>query len=258
MESKRNMTIITSSNPDDLYMQYIYKPVIRTFREDFMDADTAEVVEIERNSLLFEKGTFIDRDILAQLTFFLQSGDVKEVTVCNQKRNGFLLETFSPILYTVTVETYPKKKKSKLLIHARSAQEAINITADFGELNYSSGFIIKGLKAFSECIYINYEQYQATDNFITEEKKQDMVYYMVSGNVTINENVQYDYTFILLALDVESAKKTIHAYLAVNKQDVFGPDDWYFNVLSAGPTQITHVVDPEFCKEYYDSKEQEQ
>lgn len=240
-----------------MYSRYIHKTVLRKFTEDFMDADTAEFIEVERSSILFERGTYIDREVLAQINFYMQTGDIKEVTVSDQCRTGFLLETMRPILYTVTVEGGPKMKKSKILIHARTAKEAIDITADWSELNYTTGFKIKALKAFSDCIYIDSDQYQSTDNYITEEKQQEMVYYMVDGNVVVDNNVEYPYSFVLLALDVESAKKIIHAYLAKNREDSFGGKEWYFNIMGAGPTKISHVVDPEFCMEYFADKSTE-
>ena len=251
MQSRVNENIITTSNPDEMYLKYIHKPVLRKFTEQFMDADTAEVIEIDRNSVLFERGTFIDKETLAQINFYMQTGDIKSVTVSDQKRVGFLMEAGRPILYTVTVEGGAKMKKSKILIHARTAKEAIDIAADYGELYYATGFKIKALKAFSDCIYIDSDQYQCTDDYITEEKREDMMYYMVDGNVIIDDKETYAYAFILLALDVESAKKTIHAYLAQNNSDAFGSSKWYFNVMGAGPTKIDHVVDPEFCRTYY-------
>lgn len=257
MQSKKKENIITTSNPDEMYSRYIHKPVLRKFTEEFMDADTAEVVEIERSSILFERGTYIDREVLAQINFYIQTGDIKEITVSDQKRIGFLMESYRPILYTVTIEGGAKMKKSKILIHARTAKEAIDIAADYGELNYTTGFKIKALKAFSDCIYIDSDQYQSTDNYITEEKHQDMVYYMVDGNVVVDNNTEYPYAFILLALDVESAKKTIHAYLAQNRADSFGSSEWYFNIMGAGQTKISHVVDPEFCMEYFAEKSTE-
>lgn len=257
MQSKKNENIITTSNPDEMYAKYIHKPVLRKFTEQFMDADTAEVVEIDRNSVLFDRGTFIDNEILTQINFYMQTGDIKSVTVSDQKRVGFLIEAMRPILYTVTIEGGVKMKKSKILIHARTAKEAIDIAADYGELYYATGFKIKALKAFSDCIYIDSDQYQCTDDYITEEKREDMMYYMVDGNVIVNDKETCGYAFILLALDVETAKKTIHAYLAQNRSDSFGNSKWYFNVMGAGPTKIDHVVDPEFCMEYLEEKSTE-
>jgi hypothetical protein len=59
--------------------KYLATNVLRTWNEDFVDDDTGEVVTIERNEILFERGKYIDNDLATEINFYLQSEDVKEV-----------------------------------------------------------------------------------------------------------------------------------------------------------------------------------
>lgn len=43
------------------------KPVVRTFKETFKDADTGEEVEIERNQVIAERLRYIDEDLVQEL-----------------------------------------------------------------------------------------------------------------------------------------------------------------------------------------------
>lgn len=74
--------------------KYLATNVLRTWNEDFVDDDTGEVVTIERNEILFERGKYIDNDLATEINFYLQSEDVKEVEVSNQRRLAY--ETSEP------------------------------------------------------------------------------------------------------------------------------------------------------------------
>ena len=62
-----------------------------------MDDDTGEVVTIERNEILFERGKYIDNDLATEINFYLQSEDVKEVEVSNQRRLAYEKQANQPL-----------------------------------------------------------------------------------------------------------------------------------------------------------------
>ena len=49
--------------------------VLKTWNEDFVDEDNGEVVSIERNEIVVDKNTIIDRDIL-DLIFDIQAKSI--------------------------------------------------------------------------------------------------------------------------------------------------------------------------------------
>lgn len=65
---------------------YLAKRVLKTWEESFIDEDTGETVTIERNEILFDRGTLIDQDTLAKIRFSMEADGIKEVEVSNQNR----------------------------------------------------------------------------------------------------------------------------------------------------------------------------
>lgn len=59
--------------------KYLAANVLKTWKEDFLDESTGEVITIERNELLFERGKYIDNDLATRINFSNQAEDIKEV-----------------------------------------------------------------------------------------------------------------------------------------------------------------------------------
>ncbi len=94
METRMDEVKLTTSNPDEMLYKFISKRVIKTWHEDFVDSDTGKVETIERSSTLFEKGTYVDADVLSQILFFINEGSVTEIEVSNQKRRTAFCLTY--------------------------------------------------------------------------------------------------------------------------------------------------------------------
>lgn len=65
IETKNNEIRYFTSDPKKMLNKYLVQRVLKTWTEDFIDEDTNEVVSIERNELLFQRGILIDQDVLA-------------------------------------------------------------------------------------------------------------------------------------------------------------------------------------------------
>ncbi len=78
---------------------YLAKRVLKTWEESFIDEDTGETVTIERNEILFDRGTLIDQDTLAKIRFSMEADGIKEVEVSNQNRLAF--ENENKFLYPI-------------------------------------------------------------------------------------------------------------------------------------------------------------
>lgn len=57
IETRKTEQRYVTSDPAKMLNMYLAKRVLKTWTEDFIDEDTQEVVFIERNELLFERGT---------------------------------------------------------------------------------------------------------------------------------------------------------------------------------------------------------
>lgn len=72
IETRKTEQRYITSDPQKMLNMYLAKRVLKTWTEDFIDEDTQEVVSIERNEVLFERGTLIDQDILAKIRFSMK------------------------------------------------------------------------------------------------------------------------------------------------------------------------------------------
>lgn len=57
VETRKNEIRYVTSDPSKMLNKYLAKRVIKTWEESFIDEDTGETVNIERNEVLFERGT---------------------------------------------------------------------------------------------------------------------------------------------------------------------------------------------------------
>ena len=115
-ETRKTEQRYVTSNPARMLNMYLAKRVLKTWTEDFIDEDTGETVSIERNEVLFERGTLIDQDTLAQIRFSMEADGIKEVEVSNQKRMAF--ENENKCLYPYIAQAQIGDKKCKFLLYA--------------------------------------------------------------------------------------------------------------------------------------------
>jgi len=108
METKFKESKIRTSSLEELKGNFLAERVLRSWNEDFIDEDTKEVVTIQRNEILFDKGTLVDNDTLSEINFYLQSGDIKDVLVSNQQRKGTAVKQM-PSCYSITINQCQQK-----------------------------------------------------------------------------------------------------------------------------------------------------
>lgn len=161
-ETRKTEQRYVTSDPKKMLNMYLTKRVLKTWTEDFVDESTGKVVSIERNEVLFERGTLIDQDVLTQIRFSMEADGIKEVEVSNQKRMAF--ENENKCLYPYISQAQIGDKKFKFLLYATGLDNVIAILKDYIELNYQSGFTLTMVKEFDSCIII-------TDNM--KERKID-------------------------------------------------------------------------------------
>jgi hypothetical protein len=79
---KRPQDVVTfrTSDPKEMLGKYMPRHAVKTWTEDFRDEDTGEVVSIERNQIVVERG-YISQEKLAEIQFAIQAGDIEDVEV---------------------------------------------------------------------------------------------------------------------------------------------------------------------------------
>ena len=163
---------------------YLAKRVLKTWEESFIDEDTGETVTIERNEILFDRGTLIDQDTLAKIRFSMEADGIKEVEVSNQNRLAF--ENENSVLYPYIAQAQIGDKKHKFLLYATGLENTCSILKDYIELNYMFGFTLTMVKEFDSCVIL-------TDN-LKERKVDDVLRLPISKMKSLWQNTLTKWT----------------------------------------------------------------
>ena len=80
-----DIKVIETNKPEEMLHKYLAECAVKTWTENFIDQDTGEKVPVERNEVIFDRGTYIDESLLPKIMFSIQSEELKTVKVCENK-----------------------------------------------------------------------------------------------------------------------------------------------------------------------------
>ena len=273
IQTKKNETIITTSDTSQMHKKYLVNNLFRTWMEPFVDPDTGEIIEVERSELVLERGTYLDVDQLAVIQFHLQAGDVKEVTVSDQKRLGHFGTAWGLIPWQVTVQL---GKKYKVILLAQNIFQALDIVEDWAELKFDQVFSICSAKEFKQHYFIFDDDVRMVlENGVeipedeSEEIKHAVYsFYSVEVNAKLGEDNEKYFRFLVYARDVDNAKMLIEKFLRGKVRetpygqllpfvDVLAAEALLqINVITATKVKCHSVIGLEFT-EAYNTKQEE-
>ena len=223
IETRKTEIRYVTSDPKKMLNMYLAKRVLKTWEESFIDEDTGETVTIERNEILFDRGTLIDQDTLAKIRFSMEADGIKEVEVSNQNRLAF--ENENKFLYPYLAQAQISDKKYKFLLYATGLENACLILKDYIELNYQFGFTLTMIKEFDSCVILtdNLKERKVDDaslaylkNEITMAKYVDKKFYQIETKITFTDGENEDervQTFVVNTFNVDRAMMLITHYL---------------------------------------------
>lgn len=217
IQTKQNEVRFTTSEPKQMIGKFLAERLLRGWTEDFVDEDNGEVVTIERSEVIADRGQLVDAELLSSINSYLQAGDIKQVVVSNQRREGVLEQNTSlwPWLAAVRVG----KKNKKILFYASTIETAFEIVKDFCELNYSGAFWLSSLKEYGSCVMLRdtLKSYAPDANveFQVEEDNplENLKFYQIDVLI-ISEESEFQQTFVVETKDTEKAMVVIKNYLA--------------------------------------------
>lgn len=284
-ETRKTELRYVTSDPKKMLNMYLAKRVLKTWKEDFVDESTGKVVSIERNEVLFERGTLIDQDVLTQIRFCMEADGIKEVEVSNQKRMAF--ENENKCLYPYIAQAQIGDKKYKFLLYATGLDNVIAILKDYIELNYQSGFTLTMAKEFDSCIIltdnlkerkvdsaseaylkneISSEEYldaMDSENTENEEPKPDeKKFYQIGTKVVFDDEEERIQTFVVHTFSVDRAMMLITHWIK-NKEDEYEKQakekgyeyekrEIHTSIESAKPIPVGRFIPREFSMAYVD------
>lgn len=229
IQTKFNEERKVTSDPREMLNKYIVKRVLKTWKEDFVDDDSGEVVTIERNEVLFDRGIFIDQEVLARIKFDMSAGDITEIEVSNQKRIAHQLE--STYLHPFIAQAVIYDKKVKFLFHATKVETALLLLKDYIELNYSNGFYISMIKEFDSCIILTdtlkkakadipFDEWDSINpDEIADEDSEDKKFYQIECRINYDDDYSTTQLFVVHSFNVDRCMMLINRYIK-DQQDI--------------------------------------
>jgi len=212
IETRLDEVRFKTSNIREMLGKYLAIDVLKTWIEDLVDNDTHEVVSIERNEILFKRGTLLDVDKITEIQFFQGTGDINEVEVSNQQRMAKLVYMSGLVPWSVSIQS--GKSKKRFLLYANSVQMAIDVIKDFVELNFDEPFFIMNVRNFTDCIIIPDEETdeEIAEDLDNEEMDVERKFYQIDVCVK-TDNGQYTQSFVIREKDVDSSMLKINEWL---------------------------------------------
>ena len=274
MQTRKDETIITTSDPSEMLGKYLVKPLNRSWFESFINDDTGEIFEVERFEPVLQRGTYLDGEQIAIINFHLQAGDITEVTVSDQRRIGKFATGFGVHPWCVTVLL---NKKHSFLCLARNIWQAIEIVEDYCEQKFDIIFDVVSAKEFKQHIFIFDDTVKIveekgqikTQTEIDEENGAVYVFYSVDVTAQFGDDEKVDYRYLVYAKDVDDAKVLIEKDVR-KKADAenlmyglathFNTETLNIIVKSAKQVNCSGVIGLEFTEAYCrnnDSSEEE-
>lgn len=272
MQTRKDETIITTSDPSEMLNKYLVKSVLRKWYEPFIDDDSGELIELERTEPVLQRGTFLDGEAIAVINFHMQAGDVTEVTVSNQKRIGKFATGFGVHPWCVTVLLH---KKHKYLCLARNIWQAIEIVEDYCEQKFDIVFDIVSAKEFKQHIFIFDDTVRMvedngqikTQTEVDEDRGIVYVFYSVEIQAKYSDDSASDYRYLVYAKDVDDAKVLIEKDVrkrAEQEASIYGSEfcadradgDIEIIVKQAKQVNCAGVIGLEFTEAYCRDKEE--
>jgi hypothetical protein len=239
LETKFNEVVIRTSVLAEMKGNYTAERLLRTWDEDFVDEDTGNVVTIQRNEILFDRGVLIDNDVLTQINFYLQSGDIKDVLASNQKRTGIAVKNPASV-YCVTI--LHGNKKRNYYLYANSVDLALNIITDFLEQKKEGSFSFTSVKemGYSNLIPL-------------EDDELDKDFYKIEVEIAYEEDEPFKQVYMLQSNDAEEAKEIIIKFISLKMKEENREKPFETTIISAKTVPCNNIIDYQFAKEYFDN-----
>lgn len=273
MPTRKDETIITTTDPSEMLGKYLVNPIFRKWYEPFIDDDSGELIEVERHEIVLERGTYLDGEQIAVINFHMQTDDLTEVKVSNQKRIGKFATGFGVHPWCVTVLLH---KKHKYLCLARNIWQAIEIVEDYCEQKFDIVFDIVSAKEFKQHIFIFDDTVRMvedngqikTQTEVDEDRGIVYVFYSVEVQAKYSDDSASDYRYLVYAKDVDDAKVLIEKDVrkrAEQEASIYGSEfcadradgDIEIIVKQAKQVNCAGVIGLEFTEAYCRDKEEE-
>ena len=251
-----------TSDPKEMLHKYLPKHVLKTWKEDFIDEDTHEVVTIERNEVIVDSGE-ITQDKLQQIMFAIQAGDIEDVEVSNEDVRPMSVQTANYLIpYSLELERWGMEIiKDHYVCYAHDIPEAMRIACEFGQMYRGFSGDVKVnrvVRMDAKLVPDNHQCIPEADRKPADERKD---YFKVQVRREWVEDMKLkksDTYYIVAANDVGQAKERIALLLDILKaeqekeQGFKVEDDSRTTIRKAMPFEVDCIVPKEFSDMFHE------
>lgn len=168
METKQLVTRIDEvrlrvRQPEQMIGKMLAESVYRSWKEDFADKDTGEVVQVDRKEWIASKGHILTKEDVAKIQFHQQAGELDEVLITNQDRPFSLIKHSGRYEVVIKGENF----KKRLLIQAMGINMALAIAIDWGEQVAGGNFYVQQIKMADSMAGCLMKQRRTTTSSVT-------------------------------------------------------------------------------------------
>ena len=232
------------NEPKHMIGKVLAERVLRTWKEEFTDEDTGEIVPVERTEVVLDKkGHKLTKEDVSTIMFYIQSGDIKDVLVTNQERTGWY-ETF-PATTKFEVVIRQATGKHVLLVHADSVGMAIQIAIDYCEQVLTGTFYVSRAKVMDNYCVINYTSK-------SEGSTEDLHYFCVNIERWDDHEGWVDSSFMVQCKDADVAIDILRGWIETDEHRKHFYEE--YRVKNSKELPITDVVPVEFSVKYVKEK----
>lgn len=248
MEAKEFQTrfkevTLRTDDPKHMEGAVLAETAKRSWKEDFVDEDSGEVVTIDRSEVVMQKGHILTKEDVAQIMFHIQAGDIKNVLISNQLRTG--VESESTHRYVVSVRNIDGDKFVLYIMGATSAGMAYQIATDYAEQRMKGLFCVSEVKE-NDCYLV-----QSTKKYKDNEHPS---YYIVTVCTRFDmDDKPMKAKYLVFAVNADDASCIVQALRAKQREED-GVEPIDEKVIKIEPSQVDEIVPKDFCKEYIENK----
>jgi hypothetical protein len=234
--------------------KFISKKVLKGWKEDFVDVDSGEVVSIDRNEVLYDKGVEITQSLVSELLFHFQCGDFNEIEVSDQRRAAYEYN-YGTWVYLVVVAISIKRKKLKFLLKGVGVPMVLEAIRDYIELNYIGGFRIISIKEFNTSSIIEDNLVKESENQSLEEISEgDDKFYQLNVIISI-ESSEFSnfYNAVVKTSSLEKAMILLENYIKEHIDQKDKVEEIVLRLEEAKIIKADCIIDDEFTAAYKDN-----
>lgn len=240
METKQLVTRIDEvrlrvRQPEQMIGKMLAESVYRSWKEDFADKDTSEVVQVDRKEWIASKGHILTKEDVAKIQFHQQAGELDEVLITNQDRPFSLIKHSGRYEVVIKGENF----KKRLLIQAMGINMALAIAIDWGEQVAGGNFYVQQIKMADSMAVLSYET-KENDNIVRHFHTVTIEYWC--------EEEKEDIIYLVLAKDADEAIDLVRAYIESKEDLVEMYGDYAITIAKQSP--VTDIVPVEMSNAY--------